>query len=135
MVNAAHSQRYPVGSVSAALASSPYASLNPHGSFLLFTTRDSPRVSAGIVTSKTTSGTQLTVHEHRQSQEDKRKFTPVYKNVTTGRLVWGTGVPGFQDEPAEVTLSAAWIISCGFLQDSYVDSGTLAVLQSRGMHL
>ena len=100
------------------------------GQFVFFSTKDSPHVHGGVVTSVV--GSDLVVHEYRQAPSIKRRFTSLYINPTSGKYE-ARVKPPTSHLPVLVDVSADAVHACGSIDNYHISASLFDALRSLGV--
>lgn len=100
------------------------------GQFVFFSNDDTPHVHGGTVTGL--SDTTVTVHEHRQAKQVKRRFTPLYRDSATGKFEVKVK-PLKQHTPVSVTLPLTGEVAVGSIDNYHISAPLLDTLKSLGV--
>jgi hypothetical protein len=102
------------------------------GDFVFYSEPASAEVKAGVVTDL--DGGHVTLHAHRQAPVQKRRFTPVYKRLSTGTLV--TKARNHDDpafEPVMHVIPRSHTMASGTIASFFIDDTLFATLSSLGV--
>ena len=56
------------------------------GDFVFFSDKNDSRVFGGVILTKSDDGSEVSIHEHRQADKRKTRFTPLYQIRQSGRF-------------------------------------------------